>query len=918
MQIKHALRKAGKNGLVLGLIATLMLAGCGGGGGTTNTENPPVVAVRITGTAAAGAPVANGIGYALDASTGEQIAFESPTNSSTGAYSVLLNTRTGPFLIHVQGITGGGSSVDMYSLATTANLGKTVNITPLSDVVVGYAASMRTSDIEAVCMANLGGCPALLNSIVANLALSNTGIVTAMPAAVLQAFAIDPATFNAITTAFTPNHAGVDGLLDALQIVPPAAGAGNYAINLNGVTPINLLTVPVAGTATVPATLTVPAVNPTAPTATQVTQASNLVAALAEVQTFVGGLNQAFASAAPGYPSAAAISSVLDSAFLSWGMNGSQFATAVSSGNAMSAGTQLTASALAPFASASWASSNSGPAANVTYTGNCVTTLWTYFGGNGLVNGMMSFNKTISNQTGCVGTWKMAGNQHARYLEIMPLFDSFTPAGGGTTTYNSSFQFDSSAEDIFNGMYSYLTVTGPGLTTVTNYLAKGTGVAVNVPITLRTPSWYVDPATSGGNAQNAIDNEGDSVLADCATITGSPGATPCYDSTAAIEGSVYVARFYDVSAVLLETVSHRLSGSLDVNSVPHSWYPTISSVTPAVSSLSTTAETTVTTTFTVPSGAHADWGGVYLSDGAGIFYVDEQPVTSQTTNVLIVPALGQAAVSGTASLLAPIGGKKVGAQMELSGGGSASTPPQNQNIVGSWYMSGDTTISLTFFADGTYMHSQSVTTGANMQPGVEQGTYTWDSNTGAFATGGCPAVDSNGDAGLSNATTAGTGVCGATTGTFAVNGDTATFSYNEGVVPTILTFNRVVDAANPGVGTWANMKVNGVSAGTGNSLIYTFFANGDYMQSQSILTGAGTAIGLEHGTFSLTGTAFSSVCPTVETNGAGGLSAGTGSQCVAGSGTAGMNATVTANGSTLTVINNLTPGQTITFDRVMP
>jgi hypothetical protein len=109
------------------------------------------------------------------------------------------------------------------------------------------------------------------------------------------------------------------------------------------------------------------------------------------------------------------------------------------------------------------------------------------------------------------------------------------------------------------------------------------------------------------------------------------------------------------------------------------------------------------------------------------------------------------------------------------------------------------------------------------------------------------------------------------------------------------------------------MKVNGVSALTGNSLIYTFFANGDYMQSQSVA--AGTAIGLEYGTFTLNPAngAFAAACPTVDTNGAGGVSNATGTSCTAG--TTAMNATVTVSGNTLSVA---VPGTTYTFDRVMP
>jgi hypothetical protein len=266
-------------------------------------------------------------------------------------------------------------------------------------------------------------------------------------------------------------------------------------------------------------------------------------------------------------------------------------------------------------------------------------------------------------------------------------------------------------------------------------------------------------------------------------------------------------------------------------------------------------------------------------------------------------------------------------------------PAQNHNIVGSWYGAGDTTAMITFFANGDYLQSQGTVAGTAQYtvqqlmvwPGVESGTYTWDSNTGAFAST-CPTVDTNGSAGLSNGYTSGFTAYGGTpidittcttkNKIITVSGNTMTVvdpSFTPGVPASTYTMIRVINAY-PGVGSWYNMKINGVSAGTGTSLIYTFFANLDYMQSQSISTGAGTMPGLEHGTFTLnTGTgAFASVCPTIDTNGTAGLSAATGTQCVTGSGTTGMNATVSVSGNMLTVTNNLTPGTTYTFDRVMP
>jgi len=67
-------------------------------------------------------------------------------------------------------------------------------------------------------------------------------------------------------------------------------------------------------------------------------------------------------------------------------------------------------------------------------------------------------------------------------------------------------------------------------------------------------------------------------------------------------------------------------------------------------------------------------------------------------------------------------------------------------LVGTWYLGNDNHhVIITFFSNGDYVLSQSVTSGYGYtQPGLEHGTYTWNPNTGSFSTGGCPPIDTNG------------------------------------------------------------------------------------------------------------------------------------------------------------------------------
>jgi hypothetical protein len=287
------------------------------------------------------------------------------------------------------------------------------------------------------------------------------------------------------------------------------------------------------------------------------------------------------------------------------------------------------------------------------------------------VGGISQYNKTITNPTGCAGTWKFAGNQAQYYIELLPIFTKFTGTAG--TSYNSGFHLNTMADDTLRatGAYASVTISGPGLTTKGNFAAKGTGVAVTVPVKLVPPAGFT-AAKVGQGIQNRINDPyypATSVLEDCASLrTAATNTTSCYDSTAAIAGSDYVVKFNSAVPAVLETQQHRLTTSLAATSVPTNWYPTITGVTPAqASNIPVNTASTVKTTWTLPAGATADWSGIFLMDGAGAtIWQFEQPVTTTTSNTISIPAANAvtvAPVSGTTGVIAPIGGLKVVSQM---------------------------------------------------------------------------------------------------------------------------------------------------------------------------------------------------------------------------------------------------------------
>lgn len=545
--------------------------------------------------------------------------------------------------------------VYLYSLASTTNAGGTVNITPLTDVVVGYAAGKRTDELEAACTANLAACPALLNGIVANLALSSTKIVQALPASVLGAFSVDQATFNAITTPFTANHAGADGLLDALQVVPPAAGAtnGSYAINLNGATATPLITVPVS-TAT---TGTAPVTNATAPTTAQVTQAANLASALAEAETFLGQLNSLFATS---IPSSGQLSPLFDAAFLHNGATKPYAVSGLLSGaKAVPVGSKFVSGGLAPYPGRPLTGATPGTDV-VTYdANNCVTSIWTNYGLNGIVQDSILLKNAIpaGNAAGVCsgGTWTIAGNQRNYTSRITSQFMKLNP--GTTITYKTGFAFKTEVAETISNLnptlqpkYTNVTISGPGITTMSN--TSGTNGTVNlIPAAYPLHSYnLIDDPVYGSQSANPYypgKLEGDNQLRDCSQLTlgvvdsnwgkTPTTATPCLNMAAVVVGGDYTIKFYN-GATLLETDMQRLD--VAPVSIPTSWFPTITSVTPAGSAM-TTAGGTVTANWTMPTGASANAVFLNINDKNISTLMNVQSLVSPTatSGSVTVPAL---------------------------------------------------------------------------------------------------------------------------------------------------------------------------------------------------------------------------------------------------------------------------------------
>lgn len=173
----------------------------GGGGGSDE--------LSILGTVAAGAPM---VGFvAAKDSTGT---VETADIGEGGQYKLSVKNLTSPYLLYANGIASG-KAYSILSAATSADVNGTVNVTPLTDLIVanvGGSDPMEffngpTSNFDLLTTANLTAQEEILRTRLSP--LINT---------FLEAANISTSNFNLLNTPFTTNQTGLDGALDFIEI----------------------------------------------------------------------------------------------------------------------------------------------------------------------------------------------------------------------------------------------------------------------------------------------------------------------------------------------------------------------------------------------------------------------------------------------------------------------------------------------------------------------------------------------------------------------------------------------------------------------------------------------------------------------------------------------------------------------------
>ncbi len=188
----------------------LTIYGCGGGGGGTAAAPEAVVAQSFSGNAAAGLPLVGTV-TVKDANG----ASRSTPIGANGAYTVDVTSMTAPFMFRAEGNVGGRNYI-LHSAASAADVNGTINITPLTDLIVANIAGQvaetyfNSGDFSTLTRAELD---------------AETSSLRAKLLPMLQAMGVD-SSIDLLRTAFTPMSSALDKALDVISVsVDPLTNA---------------------------------------------------------------------------------------------------------------------------------------------------------------------------------------------------------------------------------------------------------------------------------------------------------------------------------------------------------------------------------------------------------------------------------------------------------------------------------------------------------------------------------------------------------------------------------------------------------------------------------------------------------------------------------------------------------------------
>jgi hypothetical protein len=183
------------------LLPMVLLWGCGGGGSSTSSAGSPN---NLSGVAAAGAPI---IGTATVKDSSVPPVTRAVPIAADGKYSIDVSDLKAPYMLRADGEVGG-RQYSLFSAATEADKGGTINITPLTDLIVANIAGDIASNYY-----NSGQFSDLTREALD----TQIATVTAQLMPVLTELGLDNS-INLLRTSFNTDHSGMDAVMDVLKV----------------------------------------------------------------------------------------------------------------------------------------------------------------------------------------------------------------------------------------------------------------------------------------------------------------------------------------------------------------------------------------------------------------------------------------------------------------------------------------------------------------------------------------------------------------------------------------------------------------------------------------------------------------------------------------------------------------------------
>ncbi len=185
-------------------MAAVGLASCGGGGGGGSAGTTPP-ATTLGGVAAAGAPIIGMV--TVKDSTAPTPQTKSTAIAADGRYSVDVAGMTAPFMVRADGRVGD-REYHIFSAATEADVGGTINVTPLTDLILANIAGQLAEDYY-----DSGAFSTLTAEEID--AAENALQEKLLP--VLTAVGLDNS-IDLLRTSFSADHTQLDAALDVLRV----------------------------------------------------------------------------------------------------------------------------------------------------------------------------------------------------------------------------------------------------------------------------------------------------------------------------------------------------------------------------------------------------------------------------------------------------------------------------------------------------------------------------------------------------------------------------------------------------------------------------------------------------------------------------------------------------------------------------